>query len=64
MLQPDSLLKSLQDDNKFTDIMAVMEEMKMMPVGDIWEEYLRRENVKSDYLSEVKKYEREVLVNR
>ena len=64
MLQPDSLLKSLQEDNKFTDIMAVMEEMKMMPMGDIWEEYLRRENVKSDYLSEVKKYEREVLVNR
>ena len=64
LLQPDSLLKSLQEENKFTDIMAVMEEMKTMPMGDVWEEYLKRENVKSDYLSEVKKYEREVLVNR
>ncbi len=64
LLQPDNLLKSLQEENKFTDIMAVMEEMKMMPVGDVWEEYLNRENVKGDYLSEVKKYEREVLENR
>ncbi|MBE6642698.1 MAG: L-rhamnose isomerase [Ruminococcaceae bacterium] len=64
LLQPDSLLKSLQDENKFTDIMAVMEEMKTMPMGDVWAEYLKRENVESDYLTEVKKYEREVLVNR
>ncbi len=64
LLQPDSLLRSLQEDNKFTDVMAVMEEMKTMPMGDVWAEYLKRENVKSDYLSEVKKYEKEVLVNR
>ncbi len=64
LLQPDKLLKSLQEENKFTDVMVVMEDMKTMPMGDIWEEYLKRENVKSDYLSEVKKYEREVLVNR
>ncbi|MBQ6701727.1 MAG: L-rhamnose isomerase [Clostridia bacterium] len=64
LLQPDSLLKSLQDENKFTDIMAVMEEMKTMPMGDVWAEYLKRENVESDYLTAVKKYEREVLVNR
>ena len=64
LLQPDKLLKSLQEENKFTDIMAVMEEMKTSPMGDVWEEYLRRENVKCDYLAEVKKYEKEVLVNR
>ena len=32
-----------------------------MPFGDIWQEYLSRENVQGDYISEVKKYEKEVL---
>ncbi len=32
--------------------------------GDVWNEYLARENVASDYLAEVKKYEQEVLVKR
>ena len=64
LLQPDAMLKPLQDENKFTDVMAIMEDMKTMPMGDVWDEYLKRENVKADYLSEVKKYEKEVLVNR
>ena len=38
--------------------------MKTAPFGDVWNEYLKREGVESDYLKEVKKYEREVLVKR
>ena len=64
LLQPEKLLKKLQDEGDFTSVMAITEEMKMMPVGDIWDEYLRRENVVSDYLAEVKKYEDEVLSKR
>jgi L-rhamnose isomerase len=58
------MLKKLQDENDFTSVMAISEEMKTMPVGDVWEEYLRRENVVSDYLAEVKKYENDVLSKR
>ncbi len=32
-----------------------------MPFGGIWQEYLDRENVAADYISEVMKYEKEVL---
>ncbi len=64
LLQPEALLKKLQDENDFTSVMAISEEMKTMPLGDVWEEYLRRENVVSDYLAEVKKYENEVLSKR
>lgn len=60
LLEPASLRK-LQDENRFTELMAAQEELKIMPFGDIWQEYLDRENVAADYISEVMKYEKEVL---
>lgn len=64
LLQPNEKMKKLQTENNFTELMALSEEMKTAPFGDIWNEYLEREAVQSDYLSEVRKYEQEVLVNR
>lgn len=60
LLEPASLRK-LQDENRFTELMAAQEKLKIMPFGDIWQEYLDRENVAADYISEVMKYEKEVL---
>ncbi len=64
LLQPDEKLKKLQSESNFTELMYLMEEMKTAPFGDIWNEYLKRENTPGDYLAEVKKYEQEVLVKR
>ena len=64
LLQPDERLKRLQRDSNFTEIMYLQEEMKTAPFGDVWREYLEIENVPADYLSEVRKYEEEVLVKR
>ena len=64
LLQPDSKMKELQDKNDFTEIMYLSEEMKTMPFGDVWDEFLARENVPKNYLSEVRKYESEVLLKR
>ena len=64
LLQPDEKLKQLQSESNFTEIMYLQEEMKTAPFGDVWREYLERENVPADYLSEVRKYEEEVLVKR
>lgn len=64
LLQPNEKMKKLQTENNFTELMALSEEMKTAPLGDIWNEYLKRESVQSDYLSQVRKYEQEVLVNR
>ena len=64
MLQPDARLKELQNESIFTEIMYLQEEMKTMPFGDIWNEFLAREGVTANYFEEVKKYENEVLSKR
>ncbi|MBO5931592.1 MAG: L-rhamnose isomerase, partial [Clostridia bacterium] len=64
LLQPENKLKKLQDENNFTEIMYLQEEMKMMPMGDVWEEFLSRSGVANNYFAEVKKYENEVLSKR
>ncbi|MBO5410971.1 MAG: L-rhamnose isomerase [Clostridia bacterium] len=64
MLQPDSKLKELQDSADFTALMVMQEEMKTMPFGDIWAEYLERQNVENNYYAVIKEYEEKVLVNR
>ena len=63
LLEP-ATLKQLQDNSQFTELMVAQEDLKVMPFGDVWQEYLSRENVKNDYISEVKKYEKEVLEER
>ena len=64
LLQPNDKLKALQDGGNMTELMVLQEEMKTAPFGDIWNEYLLREGVESDYLSEITKYEKEVLSKR
>ena len=64
LLQPEDRLKELQNESNFTEIMYIQEEMKTMPFGDVWKEFLRREGVCVNYLDEVKKYEKEVLLKR
>ena len=64
LLQPDGMLKKLQIENNFTEIMYISEEMKTMPFGDVWNEFLSRQGVAANYLNEVKKYENEVLSKR
>lgn len=64
LLQPSDKMKELQNESNFTELMVISEEMKTAPFGDVWEEYLRRENIESDYLSKVSEYEKTVLEER
>ncbi len=64
LLQPSEKLSKLQDENNFTDIMVISEELKTAPIGDVWSEYLKREGVEPDYLPEVRAYEKQILANR
>ncbi len=66
LLQPNDCIKSLQDEGNFTKKMMVMEDVKMMPINEVWEEYCRREGVKGDFewYSEVEAYENDVLLKR
>ncbi len=64
LLQPSEKMQTLQDEANFTELMILSEEMKMMPLGDIWAEFLGRQNVENCYLNSIKEYEEKVLVNR
>ena len=63
LLEPKTL-KALQDANNFTELMVRQEELKTMPFGAVWEEYLCRENIPQDYFAEIKRYEADVLSKR
>ena len=63
LLEPKTF-KALQDENNFTELMVRQEELKTMPFGAVWEEYLRRETVPQDYFAEIKRYEADVLSKR
>lgn len=58
LLQPSEAMRKMQEENAMTDLMVWQEELKTAPFGDIWNEYLRREGVESDYLTLVKAYEK------
>ena len=64
LLLPNQKLKALQDEGKFTELMFLQERVKTLPFGDVWEEYLDRQNLSDDYYSEVKNYEVTALRGR
>ena len=64
LLTPYEESKKLQDESNFTKIMYLNEKFKTMPVGDVWEEYLTRQDLKDDWFEEVENFEREVFEAR
>ena len=57
-------LRSLQDSAGFTELMVKQEEYKTLPFGAVWKEYLKREKLTEDYLTEIREYEKQVLKER
>lgn len=66
LLQPNEELKKLQDAGNFTKKMMLMEQAKMLPLSDVWEEYCRRQGVPADesWYNEIEQYEADVLSKR
>lgn len=66
LLQPNERMRELQDKGMFTELMALQEEMKTYPFGDVWEHYCKLQKVPHDqsWFDQIKKYESEVLSNR
>lgn len=66
MLSPNERLKELQDTQQFSELMMMQEELKLYPVGDVWNYFCEMNNVpeKADWFTEVKKYEEDVLSKR
>ena len=66
LLTPWHLLKEAQDTYDHTRVLALQEELKTLPWGEVWEEYLSREGMVNDaqMFEEIKQYEEEVLLKR
>ena len=66
LLTPWNLLKEAQDSYDHTKVLALQEELKTLPWGEVWEEYLKKEKMPNDKVmfEEIRKYEKEVLSKR
>jgi L-rhamnose isomerase len=66
LLEPASRLREMEVGGDFTSRLALLEELKTMPFGSVWDEHCRRAGVPValGWLGEVKRYERDVLEHR
>ena len=66
LLQPNAEMKKLQDEDNWTKLMVLQEELKTMPFGDVWEEYCKAcgKPVDGEWFPQVEQYEKEVLAKR
>ena len=66
LLTPWHLLKDAQDKYDHSLTLALQEEIKTLPWGEVWDEYLKQQNTVNDHemYQAVKKYEEEVLLKR
>jgi L-rhamnose isomerase len=66
LLLPNAKLSRLQNDRQLTELLMLQEELKLYPVGDVWNYFCEINQVpqKEDWFDEVKKYEKDVLSKR
>lgn len=66
MCLPNGTFKKLQDEGRFTELMVMQEEAKLLPFADVWGRYCEMQGVEagSGWFEEIKKYERDVLSKR
>jgi L-rhamnose isomerase len=66
LLEPAAELRALEQAGDYTGRLALMEELKGMPWGAVWDEFCRREDVPVGmaFLQEIRSYEASVLAKR
>lgn len=66
LLSNNEALTKLQNENNWTELMVLQEELKTMPFGDVWDEYCAVCGVAKDgeWFSVAKAYEEEILKTR
>lgn len=66
LLEPIDTLRAFEAADKGFERLALLEEMKSFPWGEVWDEFCRRNNVPvgETYIAEIQKYEEEVLAKR
>ena len=66
LLTPWDLLKEAQNNYDHTKVLALQEEIKTLPWGEVWDEYLKDNNMVNDAImfEKIKRYEKDVLLKR
>jgi len=66
LLEPAAKLREMEAAGDFTGRLAMLEELKMMPFGAVWDHHCERAGVPAGlgWLEEVRRYERDVLSRR
>ena len=66
LLEPSETLRQLERDGDFTGRLALLEELRMMPFGAVWDRFCVASGVPSEsaWLDEVRAYEIDVLSQR
>jgi len=63
LLLPNRQMKEMQDQNRFTELMVLQEEIKTYPFGAVWDYFCESQGVpvREEWFKEVQKYENDVL---
>lgn len=66
LCSPNAMLKNLQDESRFTELMIMQEEIKTLPFDAVWKYYCEECGVRSDisWFEEISAYEKDVLAKR
>ncbi len=64
LLQPIGRIRAAEQAGANWERLALMEEAKTLPMGAVWEEFLRRPGVPADWMAEVRGYEASELAGR
>ncbi|MCK5567476.1 MAG: L-rhamnose isomerase, partial [Actinomycetia bacterium] len=66
LLEPHKVLLEYEDNKQFFARLGMMENLKSMPHGDVWNYYCTVEGVPTDdeWIDEVFKYEKDVILKR
>ena len=66
LLEPTASLRELECDGDLTGRLALMEDLKTMPFGAVWDFYCASKNVPVGHawMNEVRRYEKRVMALR
>jgi len=66
LLEPTTELRAMEADGDYTSRLALLEELKSLPFGLVWDEYCRRQNtpIGRSWLNSVNAYETRILSSR
>ena len=65
-LEPTATLQKFEAEGNYTERLALLEEVRTLPMGAVWDYYCEKSGVgvRTEWLDEVKKYEKDVLSKR